>query len=143
MLQLLKKIRSKNRYNKWKNQQLEIPQINYIGEDPNVCFEMKLVCFINDEFPLETIMHGIADCVSSWFFNYSQKGESVDWSRRKSNPIIYKIKNSDGMQVVTEMHRHMPIEISMFSGFPIAICLGPMWINQLMMYNSNYEQLNF
>ena len=143
MLQFFKKIRSKNRYTKWKNSRPVVPPINYIGGDPNVSFEMKLVCFVNDEFPLETIMHGVADCVGSWFLKNSQSGLAVDWRRRKTNPVMYKVKNSDGMQIIQEMHLHMPIEISMFSGYPIAICLGPLWTNQLLMYNNNYEQLIF
>lgn len=143
MFQFMKRVKARAKYNKWKKNNPD-PEINYIGDDPNVSFEMKIVCFVNDEFPLENITLGIADAVGRWFYKNSEGAQAKDWFRRAGNPIIYKVYNTDGMEELLEMHSHIANkEISTFAAEPIAICLGPMWTNELLMYNSNYEQLSF
>lgn len=133
------KIRKK--YRKWLSTLPPKPEINYIGDNPNVSFEMKMIFFVNNEFPLEEITYGVFEAGSSWLYKNMSNARSVDWFRRKTKPMIYKVYDTEGMEVVIDMHKNLKFEVFTMAGLPLAICLGPMWTNEILMYNNNYEQL--
>lgn len=115
--------------------------VNYIGSDPNVCFEKPIVCFVNDEFPLETQMNGVIDATARWFNQYGSKGFAKDWESHPAPPVIYKCPDSDELISLNNFLVNTHLVLTSFTGLPLAMCIGPKWSNQLGDYDEMYERI--
>lgn len=127
-LQWLKKLRSKS---KRKIHDIEKIDLQYLDQG------LHVVVFVNWEYPLEDIMDAVADATSTWFSEHAVNTLALEWRKRKSYPIIFKVPNTSFMESLLEEKVHKTV--SKIGPDFIAICMGPMWNAQIMCYNG-YER---
>lgn len=116
--------------------------------DPNtgmiIVDESHVVCFVNDEYPLEHISLAVIDATSSWFYTHASARSAMRWWNRRSNPVVLKVPATFEMERLLENPIIPPHRtVSYFAGEPIAICIGPMWNSDLYEYNIPYEIIEY
>lgn len=126
--QWLKKLRSNK-----KRENLGIKKENLQFLDQG----LHVVTFVNWSFPLEDIMEAVADSSATWFSEYAIHPVGLEWRKRKSYPIIFKVPNSDLLKLLMSEPIHKTV--SKMGDEPVAICMGPLWNSQVLCYNG-YER---
>lgn len=98
---------------------------------------LHVVTFINWSFPMEDIMEAVADASATWFSEHAVNPLGLEWRKRKSYPIIFKVKNTEFMNLLLSEAIHKTV--SKMGDEPVAICMGPLWNSQVLCYNG-YER---
>lgn len=128
---------------KWK---LSNPSVNINPETGDKLLEeLHVVVFINGSFPKEDQMAALSGCVATWFYNWGSSSVSQQWETRKSTPTVFHINNTEDMENLRKSINSEKSKKSIFTlaGEPVAICIGPVWTNQISGYNTNYRKLSY
>jgi hypothetical protein len=99
---------------------------------------LHVVFFVNWEYPIEELMDAVADCSCTWFSEHAVNGLALEWRRRKSYPIIFKVPNIEHMNNL--LHEKIHKTVAKIGDDPIAICFGPMYNSQVLCYN-DYQRI--
>lgn len=142
-MEILKRMVTKWKLKKWK---LSNPSVNInpaTGE--KLLEELHVVVFINGSFPKEDQMTAMAGCVATWFYNWGSSPISQQWETRKSSPTIFQIKNTEEMNNLRKTINMEKSKKTVFTlaGEPVAICIGPVWTNQIIGYNNTHRKLSY
>ena len=122
--QWLKKLRSNSKRTK-----LGLNRINQQYLDKN----MHVVSFVNWEYPIEEIMGALADTTGSWFSEHAVNPIALEWRKRRSFPIIFKVPTN--FEMLHLMDEPIYKTVSKIGNDPISLCFGPMWNSQVLCYN--------